>query len=310
MRTRYAATLRRFELSGLAWASTCSTRVLIDVCSLVSGTSAMPAATGFRSMYAEMARSDSSSRIATLLNRLSKNAPRTFSSRLASRDERFLQAFHEPTDALQPLAGCRHPRGVLEPILNPIFGNRQRLSGLVARRKEPSPAPHDLLVRPTLGDLRVKPQQQVQVIRHHREPADGHGEDLGKLFDPIFNPRFTVGRPFARAETLGGHSASYSDTSEPRKHQSDACERWPWADLLGDPHTVQNHTKLVKAIALFDLAGFPSAGKRRSAASAVHVLSTAASAVHVLSLFRPARSLVSPASLSFTTGSRQPSRSS
>jgi len=46
----------------------------------VSGISAMPAATGFRSMYAQTARSDSSSRIATLLKRPSKNAPRALSS--------------------------------------------------------------------------------------------------------------------------------------------------------------------------------------------------------------------------------------
>src|SRR4029077_9767812 len=35
----------------------------------------------------------------------------------------------------------------------------------------------------------------MQVIVHHGKPADGHGEDLGKLFDPIFNPRFSVKRP-------------------------------------------------------------------------------------------------------------------
>ena len=32
------------------WALTCSTRVETEVCGLVSGVSAMPAATGFRSM--------------------------------------------------------------------------------------------------------------------------------------------------------------------------------------------------------------------------------------------------------------------
>ena len=41
----------------------------------VSGISAIPAATGFRSMYAPIARRASSSSIATLLNRPSKNAP-------------------------------------------------------------------------------------------------------------------------------------------------------------------------------------------------------------------------------------------
>ena len=91
-----------------------------------------PAATGFRSMYAAMARSASSSRIATLLNRPSKNAPHLVFPICQPR-QRLLQAFHEPTDALQSLASRRHPRGVLEPPLNPIIGNRQRLPGFIAR---------------------------------------------------------------------------------------------------------------------------------------------------------------------------------
>ena len=75
MRSGDAAALRPLRVIGLALASTCSTRALIDVYSLASGVSAIPAATGFRSMYAHVASSASSSRIATLLNRPSKKGP-------------------------------------------------------------------------------------------------------------------------------------------------------------------------------------------------------------------------------------------
>jgi hypothetical protein len=51
------------------------------------------------------------------------------------------------------------------------FATQDRVIGpdirLGSRRKEPSPAPHDVLVQPSLGDLGVKPQQQVQMIIHH-----------------------------------------------------------------------------------------------------------------------------------------------
>jgi hypothetical protein len=74
-------------------------------------------------LYAAMASSASSSRIATLLNRASKNAPRTLSCRLASPGAPgFFQAFHEPTDALQSLASRRHPLRVLEPPYPSITG--------------------------------------------------------------------------------------------------------------------------------------------------------------------------------------------
>ena len=54
---------------------TCSTRVVIEVLWLAPGTFTMPVATGFRSMSLHVARSDSFSRIATLLKRPPKNAP-------------------------------------------------------------------------------------------------------------------------------------------------------------------------------------------------------------------------------------------
>ena len=69
--------------------------------------------------------------------------------------QRFFQAFHEPTDALQSLASRRHPLRVIEPPLNPMIRNSQRLPGLIARWKQPSPTSHDLLVRPTIGDRLV-----------------------------------------------------------------------------------------------------------------------------------------------------------
>ena len=76
--------------------------------------------------------------------------------------QRFFQAFHEPTDALQSMASRRHPLRVLEPSLNPIIRNSQRLPGLIARWKQPSPTSHDLLVRPTIGDFLVEPKQHCR----------------------------------------------------------------------------------------------------------------------------------------------------
>ena len=103
-------------------------RTLIDVCSLVSGTSAIPAATGFRSMYAAMARRASSSRIATLLKRPSKNAPRTLSCLLASRDNGSFRHFmNQLMLCNRSRAVATHP-GILEPPLNPIIRNGKRLS--------------------------------------------------------------------------------------------------------------------------------------------------------------------------------------
>jgi hypothetical protein len=73
-----------------------------------------------------------------------------------------------------------------------FLGNRQWLSLVAALRAQPTPAPHDLFVRPTCGDLRIEPQKQVQMIIHHRITADTDREDLGELFDALLKPRFAV----------------------------------------------------------------------------------------------------------------------
>jgi hypothetical protein len=59
-------------------------------------------------------------------NRPNNRPLRSFSSRchqflpVGHPSQRFLQAFHEPTDAAQPLARSGHPRKILKPILNPV----------------------------------------------------------------------------------------------------------------------------------------------------------------------------------------------
>jgi hypothetical protein len=46
----------------------------------------------------------------------------------------------------------------------------------VSRRIKPAPAPYDLIIRPRLGDIRVKPHQHVQMIIYSRAvPAPDHG---------------------------------------------------------------------------------------------------------------------------------------
>ena len=93
-----------------------------------------------------------------------------------------------PAQAYQPLARSRDPRGVREPPLDPVLGNGHRLARLVPRWKEPSPASDDLFIRPRLSDIRVEPQQHVQMIIHHREPTDGHRKDFCKFLEPVFDP--------------------------------------------------------------------------------------------------------------------------
>ena len=45
----------------------------------------------------------------------------------------------------------------------------------------------------------------MQVIIHHREPADGHGENLRKFCQALLDPFFAFVRPFG-AGTRVGHS--------------------------------------------------------------------------------------------------------
>jgi hypothetical protein len=95
--------------------------------------------------------------------------------------------------------------------------NRQGLPRLVARRKELTPAPHDVLVGSALGDIRGKSQQQVQMIIHHVKPADADCEDFREFLDPIFDP---LGWPgLQQAGTRVGRTGSCSDTSGPQLDQ-------------------------------------------------------------------------------------------
>ncbi len=88
---------------------------------------------------------ETSSRIATLWKRPSKNAPRTFSSRFASRESGSFRHFMNQL-RLCSRARSRDPIGALEAILDPSVGYGQRLSRLVAGWEEPAPAPHNFFV--------------------------------------------------------------------------------------------------------------------------------------------------------------------
>ena len=94
----------------------------------------------------------------------------------------------------------RDPPGVLQPRLDPLVRDRGHLSCLVAWRKEVSATSHDVLIRPTLGHIRIEPDQDVQVVIQDREPRNGHGEDLSKILKPKFDPAFTVEGPFPEQE--------------------------------------------------------------------------------------------------------------
>jgi hypothetical protein len=89
---------------------------------------------------------------------------------------------------------------------------------LIARWKQPSPTSHDLLVRPTIGELRVEPKQHVEMIIHHREPADGDCEDLCQFFEPVLDPTWTVVWPFAQQE--GAAHAARDAAVVPEGHRS------------------------------------------------------------------------------------------
>jgi hypothetical protein len=104
----------------------------------------------------------------------------------------FLQAFHEPAQALQPLASRRDPLHVLEPPLNPLVGHGHRPAGFISRRKEPPPTRYNLFIRPRTSDIRIKPQQHVKMIAHHRETTDGHRKDFCERLEPFLKPLFAI----------------------------------------------------------------------------------------------------------------------
>jgi hypothetical protein len=64
----------------------------------------------------------------------------------------------------------------------PTIDTRRRI---VAPRKQPSPAPDDLLIRPPGRDVWVEPHQQMQVMIQHRESTNGHREDLREFPQPF-----------------------------------------------------------------------------------------------------------------------------
>src|ERR1017187_4341155 len=71
------------------------------------------------------------------------------------------------------------PLDVFEAPLDPVVGNRQRLSRIVAWRKKPSPVSHDVVIRPAFSDVGVETHEHMQMVIHHREPADRCGRDKG-----------------------------------------------------------------------------------------------------------------------------------
>lgn len=95
---------------------------------------------------------------------------------------------HERTDALEPLASHCDPGRILNRPADPPLARGLRPAGRVVRRREPSSAPRDLLVRPTRGAVRIKPYQNVRVVARHRERCDGDREDPGKFLEPFLDP--------------------------------------------------------------------------------------------------------------------------
>ena len=55
--------------------------------------------------------------------------------------------------------------------------------------------------RSARGDVGVEAHEDVQVIVHDGEPADGDGEDSRKFLEPKLDPFLAVDRAFAEQET-------------------------------------------------------------------------------------------------------------
>jgi hypothetical protein len=116
---------------------------------------------------------------------------------------------------------------------------RKWLPGFVARREEPARAPHDLFVGPAGRSVRVKAQENMHVIIHHRETAarplaakheisnpkseadgeswrdatflrvvgvDGNREDFREFFQAMLDPFFGGCPALLRAGTCVGRS--------------------------------------------------------------------------------------------------------
>src|SRR5208283_5668925 len=98
---------------------TCSTRCLIEVCALDSGTSAMPAATGFKVDVSTGCQQRLLIEDRHALEPALEERAAGLLLAVGQPRERLLQALHGPAQALQPLARSRDPPGVLQPSLDP-----------------------------------------------------------------------------------------------------------------------------------------------------------------------------------------------
>ena len=132
-----------------------------------------------------------------LLKRSSKNAPRTLSWRLASRASGSFKHF------MNQLRLCRRSRAVATHLASlrrhwthSLETGRGCLDLSRGGKSRPQRL-HNFFIGPSLGDVRIEPHEDVQVVIHDREPADGYGEDFRKFFQPFFDPFFAVARPSA-----------------------------------------------------------------------------------------------------------------
>jgi hypothetical protein len=84
----------------------------------------------------------------------------------------------------------------------------------------------------------------MEVIVHHREPADAEREDFGELLDPVFDPLFSVGRALskqkrasdapARAVIPAGHGEIDELPASNGHCATPMCEDWS---------SIQNNTQ-------------------------------------------------------------------
>ena len=114
--------------------------------------------------------------------------------------QRFLQALHEPTEALQPLPRPGHPGRIQEVPLDPLVRDRQRPPRLVPGRKQPPPPPHHLFVRPVPRDVGVEPHQHMEVVIQDGESLHRDREAFRKFAEPALDPYIAVARALAERE--------------------------------------------------------------------------------------------------------------
>jgi hypothetical protein len=74
------------------------------------------------------------------------------------------------------------------------------------RRIDGDPAADDIFVGPVVGDARVEPAEDVEMVVEGGEAADGNGELLGEDFQSRFDPGLAVLKTLA-AEEGPSHTA-------------------------------------------------------------------------------------------------------